>query len=123
MNRFLVFLFLFPAIATASFYAVLYILTGAAQDGGYGPVLMALIFVVPGLMVAWLDGLVARTSVPAVVATTLLAYGLTVLAMVLLLGSSRQIVALGLIGAIPAAVCSWLSHRQNGTAPSMTGAG
>jgi hypothetical protein len=106
VNRFLIFLLCFPAIATASFYAVMYVLTGAAQDGGLGPVFMVLVFIVPGLLVAGLDWLVAKTSVPAVVVTTLLAYGLTVLAMALLLGSSRQIVALGLIGAIPAAVCS-----------------
>jgi hypothetical protein len=108
----LIFLLFFPAIATASFYAVMYVLTGAAQDGGLGPAFMALVFIVPGLLVAGLDWLVAKTSVPAVVATTLLAYGLTVLAMALLLGSSKQIVALGLIGAIPAAVCSWLSNRR-----------
>ena len=29
MKRLLIFLFIFPAIATASFYAVVYILTGA----------------------------------------------------------------------------------------------
>jgi peptidoglycan/LPS O-acetylase OafA/YrhL len=114
MNRLLIFLLLFPAVAAASFYAVMYILTGAAQDGGLGPVFMYLVCTVPGLLVALLDWLVAKTSVPAVVATTVLAYGLTVLAMALLLGSSKQIVALGLIGAIPAAVCSWLSNKQNG---------
>jgi peptidoglycan/LPS O-acetylase OafA/YrhL len=113
MNRFLIFLLFFPAVATVSFYAVSCLLTGAAQDGGYGPVLMYLIFMLPGLIVALLDWLVAKTSVPAVVATTILAYGLTVLAMALLLGSSKQIVALGLIGAIPAAVCSWLCHRNS----------
>jgi hypothetical protein len=32
MKRFLIFLFIFPAIATASFYAVVYILTGAELD-------------------------------------------------------------------------------------------
>jgi hypothetical protein len=117
MNRFLIFLLLFPAIATASFYAVPYILTGAAQDGGLGPVFMVLVFIVPGLLVALIDWLVAKTSVPAVVATTLLTYGLSVLAMALLLGSSKQIVALALIGAIPAAVCSWLSNKQNGGTP------
>lgn len=109
MNRFLIFLPLFPAVATASFYAVTYIVSGAAQDSGLGPVFMYLVFIVPGLLVALLDWLVARTSVPAVIGTTFLAYGLSVLAMALLLGSSKQTLALGLIGAIPAAVCSWLS--------------
>jgi hypothetical protein len=112
MTRFLIFLLLFSAIATASFYAVLYILTGAAMDSGSGPVFMYLVFIVPGLLVALLDWLVAKTSVPAVIATTLLTYGLSVLALSWLLGSSKQILALGLIGAIPAAVCSWLSSEK-----------
>ncbi|WP_371424936.1 hypothetical protein [Tardiphaga sp.] len=111
MKRFLIFLLFFPAVATASFYAVLYILTGAAMDSGTGPVFMYLVLIAPGLLVALLDWLIARTSMPAVMTTTLLAYGLSVLAMALLLGSSKQIVALGLIGAIPAAICSWLSNK------------
>jgi peptidoglycan/LPS O-acetylase OafA/YrhL len=114
MNRFLIFLLLFPAVATASFYAVLSILTGAAQDSGSGPVFMYLFFIVPGLLVALLDWLVAKSSIPAVIATTLVTFGLSVLAMAWALGSSKQILALGLIGAIPAAVCSWLSNKQNG---------
>ena len=57
MNRFLIFLLLFPAVATASFYAVTYILSGAAQDSGLGPVFMYLVFIVPGLLVALLDWL------------------------------------------------------------------
>jgi hypothetical protein len=112
MNRFLIFLLLFPAIATVSFYAVVYSLSGAVVDSVSGPVLMYLVFIVPGLLVALLDWLVAKTSVPAVIATTLAAYGLSVLAMGWGLGSSKQVLALGLIGAIPAAVCSWLSNNK-----------
>jgi hypothetical protein len=111
MKRFLIFLLFFPAVATASFYAVMHILTGAAMDSGIGPVVMYLVFIAPGLLVALLDWLVAKTSFPAVIATTVLTYGLSMLAMAWLLGSSQQILALGLIGAIPAAVCSWLSNR------------
>ena len=37
MKRFLIYLFLFPAIATVSLYAVLYILTGAVVDSLSGP--------------------------------------------------------------------------------------
>ncbi|WPO40037.1 hypothetical protein [Tardiphaga sp. 42S5] len=111
MKRLLIFLLLFPAVATVAFYAVTYVLTGAAVDSGTGPVFTYLVFIVPGLLVALLDWLIARTSMPAVMTTTLLAYGLSVLAMALLLGSSKQLVALGLIGAIPAAVCSWLSNK------------
>jgi hypothetical protein len=90
MNRFLIFLLLFPAVATASFYAVTCILTGAAQDSGLGPVFMYLVFIVPGLLVALLDWLVAKTSIPAVIATTLLTYGLSALALAWALGSSRS---------------------------------
>ena len=115
MKRFLIFLLVFPAVATAAFYVVNYILTGAAQDGGVGPVVMYLGFVMPGLLIAVLDWLAGKTSAPAVVATTVLAYGLSVLALALLLGTSKQIVALGLIGAIPAAVCSWLARRNPAT--------
>jgi hypothetical protein len=116
MTRFLIFAVLFPAVATVSFYAVMYIATGAAQDGGLGPVFMYLFFIVPGLLVALLDWLVARTSMPAIATTTVLAYGLSVLALTLLLGASPQIVVLGLIGAIPAGVCSWLSDRPEASA-------
>jgi hypothetical protein len=114
MNRFLIFLLLFPAVATASFYAVTYILSGAAQDSGLGPVFMYLVFIVPGLLVALLDWLVAKTSIPAVIATTLLTYGLSALALAWALGSSKEILAIGLLGAFPAAVCSWLSNKPNG---------
>jgi hypothetical protein len=116
MKRFLIFLVLFPAIATAAFYVVTYILTGAAQDSGTGPVLIYLVFIVPGLLVALLDWLAARSSIPAVIITTLLTYGATVLVMGLLLGWSKQTLALGLIGAIPAGLCSWLSGRSDDAA-------
>jgi Na+/melibiose symporter-like transporter len=115
MNRFLIFLLLFPAVATASFYAVTYVLSGAPQDSGLGPVFMYLVFIVPALFVAVLDWLVAKSSIPAVVATTLLAYVLSVLALGWALGSSNETAALGLISAIPAAVCSWLSNKPNGS--------
>jgi hypothetical protein len=119
MIRFLTFLFVFPAIATAAFYAVTYILTGAAQDSGVGPVVMYLVFIAPGLLVAVIDWLAARSSVPAVVTTTLLTYGLTVLAMGGALGFRKEIMGLGLICAIPAGLCSWMSgHSQGRAQPS-----
>lgn len=112
-KRFLIFLFIFPAIATASAYAVIYILTGAAVDSFSGPALTYLVCIGPGLVVALADWLVAKTPIPAVIGTTLFVY----VALVLYLawdGSAKYIFVLGLIGAIPAAVCSWLSSdRQN----------
>ncbi len=110
MRRLLIFLILFPAIATASFYAVVYILTGAEIDSLSGPALGYLIFVGPGLVVALVDWLFARTRLPVVVATTLFTYGASVL--FLAWDGEHYLLALGLIGAIPAAVCSWLSNKH-----------
>jgi hypothetical protein len=77
---------------------------------------MYLVSIGPGLVLALVDWLVAKTPIPAVIGTTLFAYG----ALVLFLawdGSAKDILALGLIGAIPAAVCSWLSSgKPNGRA-------
>ena len=50
MKRFLIFLFLFPAVATVSFYAVLYVLTGAVVDSLSGPGIMCLVSIGPGLV-------------------------------------------------------------------------
>jgi xanthine/uracil permease len=111
MKRLMIFLFVFPAIATVTFYAVGYTLTGASQDSGVGPVVMYLGLIVPGLVVALIDWLVGKTFAPVVVATTLVTYALSVLALGWALGPSLQTPALGLIGAIPAAVCSWLNQR------------
>ena len=52
MKRFLIFLFLFPAVATVSFYAVLYVLTGAVVDSLSGPGIMYLVSIGPGLVLA-----------------------------------------------------------------------
>ena len=108
MKRFLIYLFLFPAIATASFYALLYILTGAVVDSLSGPAFVCLMFIAPALVVALVDRWASRLSVIAgVIATTLFAYGLSVLAVAW--AGARDVLVLGLVGAIPAAVCSWLS--------------
>ena len=115
MKRFLVFLLLFPAIATVSSYAVLYLLTGAVVDSLSGPALVYAVSIVPGLVVALVDWLIAKTPIPAVVGTTLFAYG----AMVLFWawdGSARYIFVLGVVSGLPAAVCSLLSRDK--TAPS-----
>jgi hypothetical protein len=76
MKRVFIFLFLFPAVATVSFYAVLYVLTGAVVDSLSGPGIMYLVSIVPGLVLALVDWLVAKTPIPAVIGTTLFAYGL-----------------------------------------------
>ena len=77
MKRFLIYLLLFPAIATVSLYAVLYILTGAVVDSLSGPAFCYLMFIGPALVVALVDWLVSRTRIPGVIATTLFAYGIS----------------------------------------------
>jgi hypothetical protein len=110
MKRFLIYLLLFPAIATASLYAVLYILTGAVLDSLSGPAFGYLMLIGPALVVALVDWFVARTPIPSVIATTLFAYGVSVLTVAW--AGTRDILVFGLVGAIPAAVCSWLSNRR-----------
>jgi hypothetical protein len=108
MKRFLIYLFLFPAVATASFYAVLYILTGAVVDSLSGPAFGYLMFIGPALVVALVDWWASRLGViPGVIATTLFAYGASVLAVTW--AGTRDVLVLGLVGGIPAAACSWLS--------------
>lgn len=117
MKRFLVFLLLFPAVATVSLYSVIYLLTGAVVDSVSRPALIYAIAIVPGLVVAMVDWLMSKTPIPTVVGTTLLAYG----ALVLFLawdGSARYIFALGVISGLPAAVCSFLSREKAPPAPS-----
>jgi len=117
MKRFLVFLFVFPAVATVSLYSVIYLLTGALVDSWSRPALIYLVAIVPGLVVALVDWCMSRTPVPTVIGTTLFAYG----ALVLYLqwdGSARYVFSLGLISGLPAAVCSFLSEDKTAPAPS-----
>jgi hypothetical protein len=79
MKRFLIFVFLFPAVATVSFYAVVYILTGAVLDSVSGPAFLYLIAMGPGLLLALVDWLVAKTPIPGVIGTTLFVYGALIL--------------------------------------------
>jgi hypothetical protein len=59
--------------------AVLYVLTGAVVDSLSGPGIMYLGSIGPGLVLALVDWLVAKTPIPAVIGTTLFAYGALVL--------------------------------------------
>jgi hypothetical protein len=125
MKRFLIFLVLFPALATVSIYAVLYILTGALVDSLSGPALCYLVFMGPALVVALIDRWASRLGViHGVIATTLFAFGVSVLTVAWALGLHNVILAFGLVGAIPAAVCSWLSNeKQNGSLAAHPGLG
>jgi hypothetical protein len=113
MKRFLIFLILFPAIAAASFFAVLYIVSGAEPDSLSGAGFAYLLFVGPGLVFALVDWLIAKAPVPGVIGTTLFGYGALVQAALLLWdrGLDKETLTFGLVGAIPAAVCSWLSKK------------
>lgn len=109
MKRFVIFLFLFPALATVMLYAAFYILADAVVDSLSGPAIMYCLFIVPALVVALVDWLVAKTRVPNIIATTLFAYGGSVL--IVVLANVIDAWVFGFVGAIPAAVCSWLSGR------------
>jgi hypothetical protein len=110
MKRFLIYLVLFPAIATVALYAVIYFLTGAVVDSLSGPAFIYLMFVGPALVVALVNWLVSRTRIPGVMATTLFAYGVSALAAGW--AGAMYVLVFGLVGAIPAAACSWLSNRR-----------
>jgi hypothetical protein len=110
MKRFLIYLLLFPAIATVALYAVLYLLTGAVVDSLSGPAFCYLMFIGPALVVALVDWLVSRTRIPSVIAPALFAGGVSVVAAAW--AGTIDVPVFGLVGAIPAAVCSRLSNRR-----------
>src|SRR5580692_3328274 len=107
MKRFLIFILLFPALATIAFYAVLYILTGAVVDSFSGPAVCYLAFVGPALVLALLDWFAARTRIPGIVATTLVGYVAAALAV--FWAGAIDAWVFGLVGGVAAAACSWLS--------------
>jgi FtsH-binding integral membrane protein len=117
MKRFLIFALLFPGIALAVFFALLSMAMGMFPDNpqalfvvGWGYV----VGVVPALVCAVVDLLLRKTYIPAVIGTTLVGYGIAILAGLTIFdwGLIGKILAFGLIGAIPAAVCSWLSNEK-----------
>jgi hypothetical protein len=120
MKRFLIFVLLFPVIATASFFAVLYIVSGAVPDSLFGVAFIYLISIGPALLVALVDWFIAATLnvIPGFIATALFGYGASVLSALMAWdrGLDKEMLALGLVGAIPAAVCSWLSANQQARA-------
>jgi FtsH-binding integral membrane protein len=60
------------------------------------------------------DLLLRKTRILAVIGTTLVGFGIAILAGLTIFdwGLIGKILAFGLIGAIPAAVCSWLSNEK-----------
>jgi FtsH-binding integral membrane protein len=117
MKRFLIFALLFPGIAVAVFFAWFSMEMSMFPDNpqalfvvGWGYV----VGVVPALVCAVVDLLLRKTRIPAVIGTTLVGYGIAILAGLTIFdwGLIGRILAFGLIGAIPAAVCSWLSNEK-----------
>lgn len=113
MKRFLIYLFVFPTVATLAFYAVVFLLTGAAVDSLMGPALIYGIAIIPGLVIAVVDMLFAKSPVTAVIAGTALVYGASVV-LLFMEGEAHGIVivALALIPAVPTAVSSWLTNKR-----------
>jgi hypothetical protein len=112
MKRFLIYLFLFPAIATAAFYGVVYLLTGAQPDSLTGAAFIYFIFIAPSLLTSFADWFFAKRlgGIRGLIATSLLGY---VVAVVFMVGEGIKLkegLSMGLIGGIPALVCSWLAN-------------
>jgi hypothetical protein len=115
MKRFLVFICLYPLFATAVFYALLAYESGKEPDR-LGAFLLAACFiaaVVPALILAAVDSFMSEAAGRAgSIGTTLVGYGLVLLAASFFWKQLPDFVyVLGLVGAIPAEVCSWLSGR------------
>jgi hypothetical protein len=116
MKRFLIFIFLFPGIALAVLIAFVSIGVGAFPDNPEVVVLVGwgyVVGVVPALICAVVDLLLRKTRIPAVIGTALVGYGIaTLVALTIFDGSDTgMFLAFGLVGGIPAAVCSWLSGK------------
>jgi len=117
MKRFLIFALLFPAIAVAEFFALLSMALGMFPDNPQALFVVGwayVVGVVPALICAVVDLLLRKTRIPALIGTTLVGYGIAILAGLTIFdwGLIGKILVFGLIGAIPAAVCSWLSNEK-----------
>ena len=121
MKRFLIFSLLFPGIALAVSFALLSMAMGMFPDNPQALPVVAgwgyVVGVVPALVCAVVDLLLRKTRIPAVIGTTLVGYGIVILAGLTIFdwGLIGRILAFGLIGAIPAAMCSWLSNEKQNT--------
>ena len=125
MKRVLIFLFVFPAIAAAVFYAVLYVLTGAVPDSLSGTGVMVLVLMGPALVIAGVDWSSARLKL-GVIGTALFGFAAAALFAELAWeqGFTKEVFVFGLVGGIPAAVCSWLvQNNKQARRLQETGAG
>ena len=148
MKRFLIFICLFPGIAFAVLIAFVSIGVGALPDNPAAVQLAGWAYVVgviPALICAVADLLLRKTRIPPVIGTALVGYGLATLAAATMFdmsdigmdvafvliplvvplmpvdwGLAGLFLAFGLVGAIPAAVCSWLSGKVKQAGPDET---
>ena len=117
MKRFLVFIGLFPALALVGLFAFISIGIGVLPDNPQAVMLVPWAYVVgviPALICAVADRFLAKTGFSAVIGTAFVGYVIAILVALLVFdfGLFGRILAFGLIGAIPAAVCSWLSSSR-----------
>ncbi|MEW6767838.1 MAG: hypothetical protein AB1342_07385 [Pseudomonadota bacterium] len=121
MKRFLIFVCLFPALAVAALAAWISIQLWILPDNPEVYKLVGWAYVVcavPALSLAFADTVLRRTRIPAVIGTALLGYVIAfgVALWIFDHGLVQRILTFGLIGAVPAAVCSWLSNDKRSVA-------
>ena len=123
VKRFLIFAAVAPPLGfVIAFWVMLQIanwMAGAASSFDLRQVTMLpaiyVFGVIPALLIAWFDHVVAKRQMPYRIAlTALFAYALSYLPLlaVLRLMQEPSAVLLGLIGAVPAAACSWLATTR-----------
>ena len=94
MKRFLIFALLFPGIALAVFFALLSMAMGMFPDNPQALFVVVwgyVVGVVPALVCAVVDLLLRKTRIPAVIGTTLVGYGIAILA-----GLTRSLIGVSL---------------------------
>jgi len=114
MKRFLIFFCLFPILSLAGLLAYISIGVRAIPDNPEAVWLVPWAYIVcaiPALLCALVDAHLSKTHIPAVVGTALVGYGIAFLMSLVIFDSvlNRATLAFGLIGAVAAAICSWLS--------------
>jgi hypothetical protein len=124
MRRFLVFLLLGPLIGFAVF-AVRDIIGGKIYGGAIGLLVglpFAYVFGLPIVLVMWFEDWLLEDKMglwPKLLTSAVTGYA-TVIALLVVATSRplsmREILTFGVVGAIPAAVCSWLAR---GTSPTI----
>ena len=131
MRRFLVFLLLGPLIGFAVF-AVRDILGGKIFGGAMGLLVglpFAYVFGLPIVLVMWFEDWLLEDKMglwPKLLTSAVTGYVAVIALLVVATSrplSMREILTFGIVGAIPAVVCSWLARGQSATASDATSAG